>query len=92
MQQRGFEQAGRLRDAVTPYHQLAAADREWLLSTKADRVEPAPIAGTAPSRRGGLLPDEIDMMPRRCDPQVDASVSFSTSAEPIDQPFGGKIR
>jgi hypothetical protein len=32
------------------------------------------------------------MMPRRCDPQVDASVSFSTSAEPIDQPFGGKIR
>lgn len=84
MQQRGFQQVGRFGDAVKPYHQLGAADREWLLRTKADRVGPAPIAVTAPSRCGGLLPDEIAMMPRRCNPKSMPGMSFSKSAEPID--------
>ena len=87
-----FQQVRRLGDAVTPGHQLGTADREKLLGAKADGVEPAPIAVAVPDRNVDLLPDEIDMMHRRGDPQIDAGMGLAKPAEPIDQPFGGKIR
>src|SRR5258705_145520 len=72
MQQRRFQQVRRFGDAVTSGHQLGTADRKKLLGAKADSVEPAPIAVAVPDRNIDLFPNEVDMMHRCGNPQIDA--------------------
>src|SRR5258706_7452952 len=92
MQQRRFQQVRRFRDAITPGHQLGAANRKKLLGAKADSVEAAPIAVAVPDRNVDLFPNEVDMMHRCGNPQIDAGMGLGKPAEPIYQPFGRKIR
>lgn len=92
MQQRRFQQVRRFGDAVTSGHQLGTADRKKLLGAKADSVEPASIAVAVPDRNIDLLANEVDMMHRCRNPQIDAGMGLGKPAEPIYQPFGRKIR
>ena len=45
-----------------------------------------------PDRNVDLFTNEVDMMHRCGDPQIDAGMGFGKPAEPIDQPFSRKIR
>ena len=51
MQQRRFQQVRRFRDAVTPGHQLGAANRKKLLGAKTRGVKSGPIAIAVTNRQ-----------------------------------------
>ena len=54
-------------------------------------VEPRPVALAMAHGEIDLLACEIDMMQRRRNPQVDPRMRLGKMAEPMHQPFGGKI-
>jgi len=77
-----FSRSEGLVIAVTSGHQLGTADRKKLLGSKADSVEPAPIAVAVPDRNIDLFRTEVDMMHRCGNPQIDAGMGLGKPAEP----------
>ena len=91
-QQRKFQQVRRFGDAVASRNKLGAANRKKLLGAKAHDIKPSPIAVTMSNRKVNVLTREVDLMHRRRHPQIDVGMRLGKPAEPMDQPFGGKIR
>ena len=72
--------------------ELGAANREKPLGAEPHDVKPGPISVTMANREIDLLAREVDVMHRRRHPQIDVGMGLGKPAEPMHQPFGGKIR
>ena len=75
-----------------PGQQLGAADREQLVGGQPSHVKSHPAAITMAHRNVHVFAREVDVMHGGRNPKVDARVSLSKAAKPMDQPFGGEIR
>ena len=91
MQQREFQQVRRFLDAIASGNKLGGANRKKLLRAKPHDIEPGPIAMAVSHRQVDFLTREVDVMHRCRYPQIDVGVSLGKPAEPMHQPFGGKV-
>ena len=91
MQQRRFQQVGRFGDAVTPGHQLGAANRKKLLGAKAHDAKPGPIAIAMSNRKVNVLARKVDVMHRCGHAEIDVGMGLGKPTESMHEPFGSKI-
>src|SRR5262249_27448876 len=91
-QQRKLQYVRGRGDAVASRHEPGAANRKKLLGAEAHDVEPGPIAVAVTNRKVDVVTHEVDVMRRGGTPEIDFPMALGKPAEPMHQPFGGKIR
>ncbi len=77
---------------MTSRNKLGTANRKKPLGAKAHDIKPSPIAITMSNRKVNFLTREVDVMHRCGHSQIDIGMGLGKPTEPIDEPFGGKIR
>jgi len=86
-----FQNIGRLAEAVASGQQFRAAHGKQLLLTKSHGVETGPVAIAVTNGKVHFLAREIHVMQRCGNAQVYLRMGLGKMAEPVHQPFGGKV-
>src|SRR5262245_27647870 len=90
--QRKFQEVGRLRDALPIRKEIGAADRHKPFRTERNSVETYPMPIAMPDRKVHMLGDEVDLLGRCGDPEIDLWVGCSKAPKPVHEPFGAEVR